>query len=128
MLTTPYISLAERADRLRLLRSIPPGPSTTGEPTRIERPAHAPKQWALRCSGSVLRSLSNFQGKGKTMTRKDFEAVAKALGSSLSLQSLKVTQIQTIVERFADGIAHTNPNFKRSVFVKYTLDNTFSEG
>jgi hypothetical protein len=59
------------------------------------------------------------------MTKKDFQAVAKALGIALSRHDLKDTQIIAIIERFTAEIAHTNPNFKAKVFHDFACDNVF---
>jgi hypothetical protein len=52
------------------------------------------------------------------MTRKDFIAVAAALGQSLAQQNLSALKIQAIAEQFAHRIAHTNPSFDHARFVK----------
>lgn len=61
------------------------------------------------------------------MTKKDFIVVAAALGKALSIQDLAVGEIEAAVNRFADAISHTNPAFKKAVFVKAALSATFSE-
>lgn len=61
------------------------------------------------------------------MSRKDFELLAIYLGSSVSLQSLTVPQIEEIVNRFADKLTATNPRFNKATFVRRTLDNVFVE-
>lgn len=55
------------------------------------------------------------------MTRKDFEAIAKALGQSLS-QGVSVNQANEIAAKFAANIAHTNPRFDRNRFIDAVLN------
>ena len=54
------------------------------------------------------------------LTQKHFEFIAQALNSTKPLYPRTVGESvvwYTVVERFADTLAHTNPKFKRSLFL-----------
>ena len=50
------------------------------------------------------------------MTKRDFEEIAKALGTALK-DGVSVNQANDIVGKFASNIAHTNPKFNYQRFV-----------
>lgn len=55
------------------------------------------------------------------MSRKDFIAVADALGRSLAVANLSAVQAESIAREFAKNIAHTNASFKLEVFVRAVM-------